>query len=143
MYKIKAILGNTVIDLLKDFNLRSTQCRAEVLSIFFGKDVALSHSNLERKLNNRFDRVTLYRTLRTFVEKGILHKVLDDSGIRYALCKDCTFDHHDHQHIHFKCLKCGNTQCIDDVSIPEIKLPQGFSTVETNLLVQGICKDCN
>ncbi|TAH16433.1 MAG: transcriptional repressor, partial [Runella slithyformis] len=35
---------------------------------------------MEELLPNLYDRVTIYRTLKTFVEKGIVHKVLDEDG---------------------------------------------------------------
>ena len=29
------------------------------------------------------------------------------------------------------------------VTIPQVALPEGYQRVETNLLVQGVCKTCN
>lgn len=131
--------------LLKDYDLRNTDCRSAILNIFLNKNFALSHSDLENKLSDSYDRVTVYRTLKTFLDKGIIHKVLDDTGsAKYALCKDnCSHEHHNHEHIHFKCMKCGLTNCIDEVEVPAIKLPQGYKFIEANFLVQGICKKCN
>ncbi|MTI31483.1 Fur family transcriptional regulator, partial [Xanthovirga aplysinae] len=117
----------TPSDLLKDYSLRFTTCRVEVLKIFLEQLNALSHSDIEDKLTDSFDRVTLYRTLKTFVNKGILHKIPDDSGIaRYALCKEeyCSTDQHDHEHVHFKCIKCEMTTCLEEVKIPPIFLPK-------------------
>jgi len=115
-----------------------------ILDIFIDKGFALSHSDVEEKVKHNFDRVTLYRTLKTFLDKGILHKVLDDSGVtKYALCKEsCSVSDHKHEHVHFKCVNCGHTNCIDDVLIPSVKLPQGYKFLESNLLIQGVCKDC-
>lgn len=133
--------------ILKDFSLRLTDCREEVLDAFYTQNHALAHSDLEEQLAERFDRVTLYRTLKTFLEKGIIHKVLDDEGgTKYALCKDnChTPDHqHHHDHVHFKCSVCGQTTCLDKVHIPAFELPLGYQRLETNLLVQGVCPLCN
>ncbi|MDQ3393462.1 MAG: transcriptional repressor [Bacteroidota bacterium] len=132
-------------DLLKEFDLRTTSCRTEILSLFMEKVHALSHSDIEHTLSESHDRVTVYRTLKTFLDKGILHKVLDDSGsAKYALCKDsCTMEDHNHEHVHFKCLKCGMTNCLDNVEVPAITLPSGYKAIETNLLVQGTCNSCN
>lgn len=130
--------------ILKDFNLRHTDCRSEILAIFIGKGFALSHADIEEKVHQSFDRVTLYRTLKTFLDKGIIHKVLDDSGVtKYALCREnCSHAHHHHEHVHFKCVTCGLTNCIDEVEIPPIRLPEGYKYLESSLLVQGICKNC-
>lgn len=115
--------------------------------MFMNKAHALAHADVELPLNDRFDRVTIYRTLKTFVDKGLIHKVLDDEGsMKYALCKEgCnTSDHkHHHDHVHFKCNTCGLTTCLDHVIIPNIILPEGYQRVETNLLMQGVCKSCS
>lgn len=74
---------------LTDFNLRPTACRIEVLKAFEGVGFALSQGDIELKLQAAFDRVTIYRTLKTFLSQGLIHKVLDDQGgAKYALCKD-------------------------------------------------------
>lgn len=134
-------------DTLKSYNLRQTDCREGILDVFMSKEHALAHADVESQLTEQFDRVTVYRTLKTFVDKGLIHKVLDDEGsIKYALCKDnChSEDHtHHHDHVHFKCTTCGLTTCLDHVVIPNFILPEGYKRVETNLLVQGVCKTCN
>lgn len=132
-------------DTLREFDLRHTGCRADILQSFQSYDYALSQGNLEELFGQRFDRVTIYRTLKTFVEKGIIHKVLDDEGgTKYALCKvsECSHENHHHDHVHFKCLACGNTTCIETVHIPAINLPEGYKRTEVNMLVQGTCPSC-
>ncbi len=137
----------TPLKILQDHKLRITSCRQEVLKTFLSRDSALAHADLEDVLKDDFDRVTLYRTLKTFLEKDLIHKVLDDSGAtKYALCShspDHKDHHHDHEHIHFKCEKCGKTMCLEDSTLPKIELPEGFINKEISLLVQGICDKCN
>ncbi len=130
--------------LLKEHNLRTTSCREEVLDFFLEKDAALSHSDLESRLTPSFDRVTLYRTLKTFLDAGLIHKVLDDEGgAKYALCKShCTDHQHQDNHVHFKCTNCGTTSCLDHVTIPSVHLPSGYQGTDVYLLVQGICRVC-
>lgn len=138
-------MADTTSEILKDNNLRVTSCRRDVLATFMGKKVALSHADLEEALKENFDRVTIYRTLKTFLESDLIHKVLDDSGItKYALCEhDSTEHHHDHEHVHFKCELCGHTSCIQEITLPKILLPEGYIAKEKSLLVMGICKDCS
>lgn len=132
-------------EILKENNLRVTSCRRDVLATFIGKKVALSHGDLEEALKENFDRVTIYRTLKTFLDSDLIHKVLDDSGTtKYALCShDHDEPHHDHEHVHFKCEVCGNTNCIQELDLPKIKLPEGYIGKETSLLVLGICRNCS
>ncbi len=130
---------------LKEFNLRHTNGREEVLDLFLNAGHALAHHDIENGLGPDHDRVTIYRTLRTFLDKGLIHKVLDDEGgTKYALCREtCVDGHHQHDHAHFKCEACGQTTCLEQVDIPVVALPEGYNRKEMNLLIQGICQDCN
>jgi Fur family transcriptional regulator, ferric uptake regulator len=135
------------ISTLKTMKLRQTEAREAVLGIFLDEQCALAHADVEAKLSDKFDRVTLYRTLKTFADKGLIHKVLDDvGGMKYALCKkECNNSEllHKHDHVHFKCNICGQTTCLDQVTIPNLQLPIGYKKEEMNLLVQGVCNNCN
>jgi Fur family ferric uptake transcriptional regulator len=129
---------------LKEHQLRTTTCREDVLLTFINRKNALSHGDLESALGENYDRVTIYRTLKTFLEKGIIHKVLDDEGLRYALCSDhCSDEEHQHDHVHFKCNQCGQTNCLENIHIPAVALPMGYKPVVFNLLIQGTCASCN
>lgn len=130
--------------ILKQFDLRNTPSRLEILRIFEGESKALSQSEIEVNIPGSFDRVTVYRTLRTFLKKGILHKVLDDEGTpKYALCgKACEESGHSHDHVHFKCNNCGRTTCLEHVHVPTLTLPKEYKADELNVLVQGLCPTC-
>src|SRR4051812_2193161 len=90
--------------ILKAFRLRNTSSRADILHLFLAHPYALSYSDIEKQVAETYDRVTVYRTLKTFLDKGVVHKVLDDAGgLKYALCKEhCTSKEHHHEHVHFK-----------------------------------------
>ena len=134
-----------VKQLLKNHSLRLTQSRGDVVSVFLDKNVAVSHGDIETEIDGKYDRVTIYRTLKSFIDKGLIHKVLDDTGAtRYALCHDnCSEVEHRHNHIHFKCQKCDETTCLDLVDIPDVKLPAGYQAVESNYLISGVCQKCS
>lgn len=134
-----------LFNLLKEHNLRHTSGRATILQLFTENQKALTHADVESALPENFDRVTIYRTLKSFVEKGLIHKIADLDGVsKYALCNhNCSEHEHDHNHVHFKCDKCGKTTCIDDVPIPQVSLPEGYSSSEMSLLVEGQCPECN
>ena len=131
--------------LLKDFRLRTTQTRQEILHLFLRRDYALSHGDIEKEVHSSLDRVTVYRTLKTFLDKGLIHKVLDDEGsLKYALCNEaCSVAGHHHNHVHFKCTRCGQTNCLTNVEIPPVKLPKGYKPKEIDLLIQGVCENCS
>jgi Fur family ferric uptake transcriptional regulator len=131
-------------DILKRNNLSVTGSREKILSLFLSQPGALAHGDIEKKAGEKFDRVTVYRTLQTFVEKGIIHTIpTADNSIRYALCKDhCSEGHHHDHHIHFVCTNCGNTYCLDDVVTPEVRLPKGYVSSHIEVVVDGVCKTC-
>ncbi len=137
-------IDNQVADLLKKNRLSITGSRKKILQLFLEQPGALAHGDIEKKAGEKFDRVTVYRTLQTFVDKGIVHTIpTADNSIRYALCKDdCSEGHHHDHHIHFVCDNCGNTYCLDDVVTPEIKLPRGYATKHIEVVVEGLCKNC-
>jgi Fur family ferric uptake transcriptional regulator len=132
-------------DILKRNQLSVTNGRKKILELFLHQEGALSHSDIEKKAAEKFDRVTVYRTLQAFLEKGLIHTIpTPDNSIRYALCRDnCSAGQHRDDHVHFMCQACGNTVCLEDTSIPLIRLPKGFISTRTEMVVSGICKSCN
>jgi Fur family ferric uptake transcriptional regulator len=133
-----------VDNILKQHQLSVTGSRKKILELFIRNDGALAHSDIEKKTGERFDRVTVYRTLQSFLEKGIIHTIpTSDNSVRYALCKDdCKEGHHHDNHVHFVCSECSNTICLEDVTVPEVKLPRGFQPSEVQMIITGICKNC-
>jgi Fur family ferric uptake transcriptional regulator len=138
------IMEKNVEELLRRNQLSVTGSRRKILELFLQQDGALSHSDIEKKASEKFDRVTVYRTLQAFVEKGLIHSIpTSDNSIRYALCKDeCTGGQHRDDHVHFICNNCGNTMCLEEVVVPGIKLPRGYVVQQVEMLVSGICKSC-
>jgi Fur family ferric uptake transcriptional regulator len=132
-------------ELLKRNQLSVTSGRRKILELFLLQEGALSHSDIEKKAGEKFDRVTVYRTLQAFLEKGLIHNIpTADNSIRYALCKDdCTAGHHRDDHVHFICSSCGTTVCLEEVNVPVLKLPTGFVAEQVEVLVNGVCKSCN
>ncbi|MBM3439264.1 MAG: transcriptional repressor [Bacteroidetes bacterium] len=133
-----------VKDVLKRFRLSITDSRSQILSLFYKAPGALAHADIEKKTGDKIDRVTIYRTLQTFEEKGIIHSIpTSDNSVKYALCKEtCAEGHHHDNHVHFICDDCSKTICLDDVLVPDVKLPRGFKPNQSQMVVNGLCKDC-
>jgi len=132
-------------EILKKYRLKNTSLRKRMITQFIESDAALSHKDIEDKLASDFDRVTIYRNLKSFEEKGIIHFVRSDQNATlYALChENCSNHNHLDSHVHFKCQKCEKTFCLDEVEIPEIKLPDGYSINELSYLAIGKCDTCD
>ncbi|HVF96309.1 MAG TPA: transcriptional repressor [Flavisolibacter sp.] len=130
-------------DILHHKQLSGTESRRKILSLFFNSNDALTHGDIEKEVGHKYDRVTIYRTLQTFEEKGIIHTIpTADNAIRYALCKDCEEGHHHDEHVHFICRSCEKTICLDDVVSPRIDLPPGYVAESVQVVINGVCKDC-
>ncbi|WP_286842940.1 MULTISPECIES: Fur family transcriptional regulator [Sphingobacterium] len=137
--------SNTVYpEILKRNSLKVTQPRLKVLEIISRKDSAISQPELEKLLGKDIDRVTLYRVLASFEEKGIIHKIFDLHGTAtYAMCTtNCSeHDHHD-QHVHFICRVCNSVYCLEDMTLPKVSIPAGFSLEAIAVNALGVCNHC-
>ncbi|HAE68842.1 MULTISPECIES: Fur family transcriptional regulator [Sphingobacterium] len=137
--------SNTVYpEILKRNSLKVTQPRLKVLEIISRKDSAISQPELEKLLGKDIDRVTLYRVLASFEEKGIIHKIFDLHGTAtYAMCStNCSeHDHHD-QHVHFICRVCNSVYCLEDMTLPKVSIPAGFSLEAIAVNALGVCNHC-
>ena len=122
-----------------------TSGRRDILDIFLSSSTALAHQDIESQCLDKYDRVTIYRTLQTFLEKGIIHSIpTTDNVVKYALCQDecIRSGHHHDNHVHFLCDTCGITICLPDVIVPLVKLPKGYAMRDINMVVNGTCKEC-
>ncbi|MDR3694194.1 transcriptional repressor [Mucilaginibacter sp.] len=124
-------------------NINPTVMRLLVLDFLLSQNAAISLSDIEKGLSPA-DRITIYRTLKTFEEKGLVHAIDDGTGSpKYALCLDeCNPNAHHDLHVHFFCVSCKETFCLPDSKIPGITLPVKFSSLEMSLLVKGVCSNC-
>lgn len=117
--------------------------RLLVLDYLLNRQTAFSLNDIEKGMQHA-DRITIYRTLKTFEQNGLVHLIDDSTGVqKYALCDEaCSPSAHHDLHVHFYCIVCKETYCLPDSNIPEISLPDGFGFSEMNLLVKGHCDKC-
>lgn len=135
MDKIKEILFKA--------DVKPTAVREKILETFYKVPYALSVQDLQAGIPHKPDKVTIYRTIHTFVEKGLLHEVAEVNGIlKYGLCSDhCPQHRHQEEHVHFTCQRCSQTYCLPvQVSLPE--LPAGFKAFEAKVILTGECLNC-
>lgn len=128
---------------LKAKDVNPTAMRLLVLEFLQEQSFAISLSDLEKGMAPA-DRITLYRTLKTFEENGLVHSIEDGTGTtKYALCKEhCHPGEHHDVHVHFFCRKCQETYCLPKTQIPEVILPVHFQSDEINIVAKGICDHC-
>ena len=132
-----------IISTLENRGVRPTAMRILVLQIFLKKPYAISLSDLEASFDHA-DRITLFRTLKTFEKHHVIHKIIDGTGVvKYGLCDQSCNCMPDDSHIHFHCTSCKKTFCFKHSSIPNLIVPKDFSSEEINIVINGICNNCN
>lgn len=134
--------------LLKRVGARITLARVQVLAALLEADVALTHLEVQRRLEHAggvdaFDRVTLYRVLDWLTDQGLAHRVAsDDRVFRFSAQPDA----HRGAHGHFRCLRCERTTCLPaDRALDDAvraMLPGGCAGERIELTVLGRCADC-
>ena len=132
----------TLLSTLRYYSIRSTPIRRAVLQVLQQACCALSGSEIEVDLPAGTDRITLYRTLRTFEDKRLIHRIMDYSEIvRYALCPvpmaTVGLDH-----VHLKCVACQRIFCLPQVAVPPVPLLEQYQVVRIDYLLSGICAKC-
>ena len=130
-------------EILEQKAVRITPMRQLLLEYFLQENRILGLSELEKEFP-KSDRITMYRTLKTFEENGILHSIKGEGEeAKYALCQEhCSPAHHIDQHPHFQCQKCKQVTCIDSQVIPVMELPKGYIQKEVSMMIKGICPNC-
>ncbi|WP_034888688.1 Fur family transcriptional regulator [Gillisia sp. Hel_I_29] len=133
-----------IVKKLESKGIRPTAMRLMTYKRLAQLKVAISLGELEKNFE-RSERSTLFRTMKTFEEKGIVHQIEDGTGIiKYALCEeDCECEVGNDLHLHFHCNNCNETVCLTENKIPHINLPDGYITEDINLVVKGICERCS
>jgi len=135
---------DSVEKILLDKHVRPTAMRMLIYKFMAEKKMAVTLTDIENAFE-KSDRTTLYRTIKTFSENSIVHQIEDGTGVaKFALCEDgCNCDVESDLHLHFHCNSCNQTQCLTERKIPNIKLPPGYKATDVNLVVKGICNNCN
>jgi Fur family ferric uptake transcriptional regulator len=128
--------------MLHEAGLRRTSVRQGVLDVLFREKQPLSVPQIQERLPEGTDTVTIYRTLNTFTGKKLVHRVRGDDQVwRYGLDNPKASPH---EHAHFVCDECGTVECMEESPVPK-KIPKktGYRVNYSEVLVHGTCPDCD
>ena len=64
-------------------------------------------------------------------------------GTRYEICRSHDAGHDEDAHVHFLCVKCHRTICLEKIPIPLVSLPDGYIMESSSYIIKGICPDCS
>lgn len=118
---------------------RKTTQRDAIQEVFIQQDrpmgveeVLASGKELVASLN----QATVYRNLKTLVEKGWLNQITHPSlGTLYE--RSGKGHHH-----HFHCHQCNHLYCLAGCPLPHVPRTDGFIVEEHELFFSGICPNC-
>lgn len=134
-------------DILAAHGLRRTQPRVAVLSVLRPADTHLSVNDIHQRLAEAApagtpppDLATVYRTVGTLVERGVLHTLAIEGGVS-------TYGMAHQPHHHAVCTACG---AIIEVPAPQLtaalqKAVEGSAfqlSEQAGLTLHGLCPEC-
>lgn len=134
---------HTVDEILKNKKVKITAVRTLVLRHLLDQNKAQSLKDIQNALVHT-ERSSIFRSLKTFEEKKVIHSIEDGSGMtKYAVCAEgCNCETED-LHFHFFCTTCDKTFCLFELPVPNIKLPENFKFLQANMVIKGLCNNCN
>lgn len=129
--------------LLEERGIRPTANRILVARELLKASAPMALIQLEAALDT-VERSTIFRVLNLFRSAHLVHAIDDGSGsTKYEICRADRSSAAPHYHAHFHCSKCGATECLYDVAVPELQLPEGYVPLTVNHVVTGLCPRCS
>lgn len=129
--KYKTKQRDVLLEIIKGFN--SEHVTADALF------KVIAEKNLD------ISKATLYRTLESFVNEGVLKKIIIDnkSSACYQYCNHCEDGS---SHFHLMCEKCGkliHLECDDvDDLINHVSKEHNFDINSSKVVLYGLCEEC-
>lgn len=127
-------------EVLYSRQLKRTSCREGIIDVMMAAGRALSENEIRERLPGNYDRTTFYRSFKTLEEYKIIHKIIIDNQLsKYSLDNSVT---HKSEHAHFYCNDCQTVTCLYSIPVQDVRLPDGFTAAEKEILIKGTCPDC-
>jgi len=130
--------------ILQNAGISKTLQRLAVLSILLKAKKPLNVSNIRRSLENKayIDKVTVYRILSLFRQRGIIREISKAGGVNYF--EMATLENP--LHPHFNCRSCGEFTCLDQLSFTRaselILAKDNYSIDHIEINITGLCACC-
>jgi Fur family ferric uptake transcriptional regulator len=133
--------------LLRQAKLRRTPMRVWVIDVLQAAKAPLSAGEILAGLPVGSDLVTVYRTLTTFANKKIVHRVHSDENVWLFALGDAEKSTQ-HRHPHFVCESCGKVECLHDSLLPgrflqSLGVPTTYAVRYCEVILHGQCPRCH
>ncbi len=140
---MKSDAKRKIENLLSSVNLRRTSSRVAILGVLLSARKPQTADQIAANLAPAGpNKVTIYRTLESFLAAGLVHKVfLQERTWHFELARNCT---ESQCHPHFTCTNCGDMQCLMEMTLPMAESPhKGFVIGRQRVQLEGLCPKCN
>jgi Fe2+ or Zn2+ uptake regulation protein len=139
---MQADLDKKARHMLKGAELYCTEARIAILKVLMQAPSPLRQNEIAARLKAKaLNKVTIYRTLQSLVEAGLVHRAfLQKRAWHFELAHHCSATQ---CHPHFTCLSCGHTHCLTGISLPMAESPyKGFVISRQQVRLEGLCPSC-
>lgn len=135
----------TLITKLREYHVRLTQNRITVFKLITESKTALSVSVIMKQSEILLDRISVYRTLKYFLQKGIVEVVPNNKGnARYILASanKKTVKNSFSKCAYFICSSCQHTELILAPVNIKLALLTKHQVSKYSLIIEGLCSSC-
>ncbi|MBN1391619.1 MAG: transcriptional repressor [Sedimentisphaerales bacterium] len=139
---MKTQTKKSIDNLLGSMKLRRTDQRRTILEVLLNAKKPQTADEIMAAMSRKSaNKVTVYRTLESMVEAGLVHRAfVRKRAEHFELADRCTAAQ---CHPHFTCVRCGATNCMVGVSIPIAKgVEKGFIIHRQQVHLEGLCPRC-
>jgi Fur family transcriptional regulator, ferric uptake regulator len=124
--------------ILKQYHISITKPRLVMLEVFLQANEALTYDYFLTHPSLQLNRVTIFRVLNLFTNKKIIHRIPATDNInRYLLQQTSTIIHSN-----FMCNKCRRIIPLETIIPPKVKLPEGCTQQNIEIIIGGLCNFC-
>ncbi|MBO7574368.1 MAG: transcriptional repressor [Bacteroidales bacterium] len=131
----------TPLSLMQEHGIKPTANRILILKALLQAGRPLAQTEIETALES-VDKSIISRTLATFREHHLLHTLSGEDYVRYEVCHCAEEGEDNDRHVHFHCEVCGRTFCLEELPVPAVRLPDGFSVENVEYMAHGVCPAC-
>ena len=132
------------LNILQRADISKTPQRLAVLNILLKSTTPLNVSCVRELLTgkNRIDRVTVYRILSLFKQRGIIREITSTGGVNFIEMAT----QENPVHPHFSCRICGMLSCLEPLTFSQshqlISAKEDYSVDHIEINISGICSGC-
>ncbi len=128
---------------MRKAGISKTSQRLAVLNILLNATKPLSANAIRQSLKTKtsIDKVTVYRILSVFKERGIIREIASGGAGYFEIISS-----ENYLHPHFSCRNCGTLTCMEPqpfIKMPDLILAKDNYSIELiEINVSGLCSYC-